>query len=322
MTTFILMPEEEVIKLLPGESDTLIIPSDAASNDLILKFQTPDRIDITAFPGLTAEELIENAQPILAGTMLSGTFGELTLLGIAVRQLRPLNFITTVNQSPTAVADEVTIFENTTVTIDVLANDSDPEGEAIAISDLPEISDNGGSISLVENQLEYSPPEGFVGTDSFSYTISDENDGVDEAIVTVVVEPETVENQPPIAENDAFTIIEGTSAVPFLVLGNDFDPDGDPISVTGVSSPDNGIATISDNQILYEPETGFEGTDTFTYTISDGNGGLDTATVEVAVTVTLTPSSTITWVGESGFWDEAENWDLQRVPSASDYRCS
>ena len=68
------------------------------------------------------------------------------------------------------------------------------------------------------------------------------------------------------------------------VLGNDSDPNGDPLTVTTVSDPANGGTVINpDGTVTYTPDKDFNGTDSFTYTISDGNGGTDTATVTVTV---------------------------------------
>jgi Bacterial Ig domain len=68
------------------------------------------------------------------------------------------------------------------------------------------------------------------------------------------------------------------------VLANDSDPDGDPLTVTGVTDPPNGTATINpDNTVTSRPEYGFLGTDTFTYTIHDGQGSTDTGVVTVRV---------------------------------------
>ena len=68
------------------------------------------------------------------------------------------------------------------------------------------------------------------------------------------------------------------------VLVNDTDADSDPLTVTNVATPGNGTATINANSsITYMPNTSFMGTDTFDYTVDDGNGGTDTGTVTVTV---------------------------------------
>lgn len=67
------------------------------------------------------------------------------------------------------------------------------------------------------------------------------------------------------------------------VLANDSDPDGDGLSVTSVTDPPNGTAAISSGYVVYMPDTYYLGTDSFAYTVSDGNGGADTATINVTV---------------------------------------
>ena len=133
-------------------------------------------------------------------------------------------------------------------------------------------------------------------TETFTYTISDGNGGTDTATVTVTV---TNSNDPPVAQDDGFTVAEDSiNNVLTVKLDNgngiDDDVDGDPLSVTAVGATDNGgSVSINDNGtggdttddfIEYSPAADFAGTETFTYTISDGNGGTDTATVTVTVT--------------------------------------
>lgn len=90
-------------------------------------------------------------------------------------------------------------------------------------------------------------------------------------------------NEAPVANNDQFTVQSDSSDNPLDVLANDFDPDGDPLTIVSVSAPANGTAVLSGNLVLYTPTPGFFGADTFTYTIDDGFGGQATATVSVEV---------------------------------------
>ena len=92
-------------------------------------------------------------------------------------------------------------------------------------------------------------------------------------------------NVPPVARNDAVTTAEDTAIV-IRVLGNDTDADGDTLSVTAVSTPSNGAAAITGNRttVNYTPDASFHGSDSFTYVVSDGNGGTDTGRVNVTVT--------------------------------------
>jgi hypothetical protein len=88
-------------------------------------------------------------------------------------------------------------------------------------------------------------------------------------------------NCPPVAVDDTATTVNGFP-VTINVLANDSDPDGDPLTVTGVTDPPNGTAVNNnDGTVTYTPDCGFFGIDTFDYTISDGQGGTDTGTVTV-----------------------------------------
>jgi PGF-CTERM protein len=117
--------------------------------------------------------------------------------------------------------------------------------------------------------------------------------------------PDPEPNDPPIASDDSYTVDENTTlTVPASgVLNNDTDPDGDTLSVTtaAVSEPSNGtLALDSDGSFEYTPDSGFTGADSFTYEVSDGNGGTDTATVTIAVVGSDTTPPVITNFTASG----------------------
>ncbi|MBW3599482.1 MAG: cadherin-like domain-containing protein, partial [Planctomycetes bacterium] len=98
------------------------------------------------------------------------------------------------------------------------------------------------------------------------------------------IDPPPQENQPPVAEDDPAETEAGTAIV-IDVLQNDSDPDGDPLNVIAASDPVYGAVVVNgDNTIAYTPDAGFAGTDAFTYTVSDGNGGEAAAAVTVTVT--------------------------------------
>jgi outer membrane protein OmpA-like peptidoglycan-associated protein len=101
---------------------------------------------------------------------------------------------------------------------------------------------------------------------------------------TSITEGDVVfDNQPPVANDNQFTVDTDSVDNSLDVLTNDSDPDGDPLTIVDVSQPANGQADISGDVILYTPASGFSGTDSFTYTIDDGFGGQDSATVTVIV---------------------------------------
>ena len=191
---------------------------------------------------------------------------------------------------PNAVDDSATVLENTSVDIDVLANDSDAEDAfpdlasvGLAANGTVSINDNGFPGDPENHSVIYTPNPGFDGTDSFTYEAGDSAGNTTTATVTVTVTPDT----PPNAVEDSATILENT-AVGIDVLANDSDADGDTLTITAVGDPANGTTTISEDTIVYTPDPGFLGTEAFTYTIDDGNGETSTATVTVSADV-MTP---------------------------------
>lgn len=125
-----------------------------------------------------------------------------------------------------------------------------------------------------------------VNVDGTDFTISYQGANGNDVVLTA---GETMVNQPPEAVNDTAETMAGL-AVSIAVLDNDSDPEDDPLTVTEATDPPNGTAAINpDNTVTYTPDAGFTGTDSFNYTISDGNGGTDTATASVSIGGTLPP---------------------------------
>lgn len=185
-----------------------------------------------------------------------------------------------VNQNPIANDDNASLLEDAgPVTVNVLANDSDGNGDSLTITS---VNYNGdGTVSHDGASISYTPLLNFNGSETFTYTISDGKGGSDSATVTVDVTPV---NDAPVASNDDKSTLAG-NAVTIDVLTNDSDVDaGDVLSISSVSSPGNGVATISGNQIVYTPNQNYSGSDSFTYLVSDTAGATDTATVTVQVT--------------------------------------
>ena len=98
----------------------------------------------------------------------------------------------------------------------------------------------------------------------------------------------TTANTPPVANDDAAQTISNSS-VDIAVLSNDVDSDGDVLSVSEAGQPANGQAGVANDIVIYTPNTGFVGIDSFTYTIIDPYGGSSSATVSVNVTAPMTP---------------------------------
>ncbi len=182
-----------------------------------------------------------------------------------------------VNDAPVAVDDTVTTDEDTAVTIDVLANDSDPENDQLTITNAS-VPAEQGTVAIVDGKLVFTPAENFNGDATISYTISD-GQLTDDATVAVTVNPV---NDAPVAVDDTVTTDEDT-AVTIDVLANDSDPENDQLTITNASVPaEQGTVTIVDGKLVFTPAENFNGDATISYTISDGQL-TDDATVAVTV---------------------------------------
>ncbi|EPV1126474.1 tandem-95 repeat protein, partial [Vibrio harveyi] len=182
-----------------------------------------------------------------------------------------------VNDAPVAVDDTVTTDEDTAVTIDVLANDSDPENDQLTITNAS-VPAEQGTVTIVDGKLVFTPAENFNGDATISYTISD-GELSDDATVAVTVNPA---NDAPVAVNDAVSTDEDT-AVTIDVLANDSDPENDTLTITAASVPaEQGTVAIVDGKLVFTPAENFNGDATISYTISDGQL-TDDATVAVTV---------------------------------------
>ena len=206
-------------------------------------------------------------------------------------------FVLEVNDNPDAVDDAAQANEDgPAITIFVLGNDTDDDGDTLTVGSvdttgtLGSVTNNGTDVTYDPNGQFESLAAGETDTDTFTYTVSDGNGGVDTAVVTVTI---TGANDPPTAVDDADDADEDGPAVTIDVLANDTDPDAtDVLVVTGFDDTGT-IGSVTDNgdgTFDYDPNGQFEALaagetalDTFTYDISDGNGGTDTATVTVTV---------------------------------------
>jgi hypothetical protein len=186
--------------------------------------------------------------------------------------------VNSVNDVPNAVDDVANTSEDTPVIINVLANDTDADGDTLTITGTTNPA-NGTIVNNGDGTITYTPNADFFGTDSFTYTIGDSNGGSDTATVTVNV---GAVDDAPIANDDSATTDEDTPVV-IDVLANDTDTEGDTLSVGAVTNGAHGTVANNGTNVTYTPNANFFGTDSFTYTASDGNGGSDTATVTVTV---------------------------------------
>ena len=198
------------------------------------------------------------------------------------------------NGAPGAKPNYFKMHHDTALTVPVsqgmLANDWDNDGDSISVVSVT--TPSNGTVSFNPNgSFTYVPSAGFVGTDSFSYVVSDSI-----ATETSRVDIE-IRNNDPVAGEDVYRLHHDTSltvAAGKGILANDFDPDAlDSITFTANTTGLQGTLSLSSNgSFSYTPPAGFVGTDTFTYTLSDGAnptsgygmpGGGTTGTVSLEV---------------------------------------
>nr|WP_242012754.1 tandem-95 repeat protein [Vibrio parahaemolyticus] len=184
-----------------------------------------------------------------------------------------------INDAPNAENDAITTEEDTAVTIDVLVNDSDVEGDALSIQSAS-VPKEQGTVEVVDGKLVFTPAENFNGEATISYIVTD-GDLTDEAKVSVTVTPV---NDSPVAVDDTTSIQEDT-AVTIDVLTNDTDVDGDKLSIESASVPkEQGTVEVVNGKLVFTPAENFNGDAEITYTVTDGQ-----LTDEAKVTVTVNP---------------------------------
>ena len=208
------------------------------------------------------------------------------------------------NRAPSARDDLAQTFGTEPVSIDVLFNDSDPDGDALTILSV-DAAGASGTVSITPDVggLEFVADAGFSGFATFTYAVADGHGAVSPPGTVAVnvrehsrhvpagavspddARPEPVLNSPPVASADSVTVYEDSSGNAIDVLANDADADGDELTVGAVNTRGTrGTTEAHDSgSVLFFPERDFAGTTSFSYMLSDGNGGTDAATVAVTV---------------------------------------
>ncbi len=197
-----------------------------------------------------------------------------------------------------AVNDIANTPKNTSVSGNVQTND-DPQGQPVITGIISGDAPKHGVVTINPNgSYTYTPTTGYVGKDSVRYVMC-----VNEIPLTKcdtayiyfnVIDTPTTQNDKPIASNDVATTPQGTP-VKGNVLGNDQDPDGDPLTASVCANPSNGTLVLSPNgNYTYTPIAGFVGKDTFKYKVCDNGNPVkcDTGTVEIEVKAIVPPAGT------------------------------
>jgi len=184
--------------------------------------------------------------------------------------------VSPINDPPQASADEARTNVNVAITLDVMGNDSDPENDPITISDVLTAA-NGMLTNNSGADVTYTPDADFHGQDTFRYVIADDNNLLDTAMVTIMV------NDLPLAVDDQDAVNEDSTLVLNLLL-NDSDPNNDTLTVFSITEVLHGLVqNNNDSTISYTPGLNYNGLDSLEYVVDDGYGGYDTAKVVLTI---------------------------------------
>ncbi len=157
------------------------------------------------------------------------------------------------NDAPAPQNDAAATPEDTAVTVAVLDNDSDPDGDSLAIVSV--LPGGHGTVEIGSGGLTYTPSANWSGAETIRYTVGDGKGSEASADLTVTV---TAVNDLPVAGADAFTIAEDASGT-FAVLANDSDPEGGSLTITAAGGAAHGAVSFTATFASYTPAANYNG---------------------------------------------------------------
>jgi VCBS repeat-containing protein len=263
---------------------------DAIGND---RFVNPDQAITGVTQGAHGSVAIENGQLVYtpnAGYVGQDTF-TYTVTSGGVTETAAVSVVMT-NTVPVADGEIVTTPEDTAIGGELLTNDRDPDGDPLHIAGFTvggQTAQPGDTVQLAgvgaltvnrDGSYRFTPVADWNGTAPVvTYTVSDGNDGGTATALLVITVTPVVD-----VKDDRATTHAG-DPVTVDALGNDSFSNADR-AITGVTNGAHGTVTIENGKVVYQPNTGYVGQDTFTYTVT--SGGV-TETAQVTLEVTNTP---------------------------------
>ncbi len=211
--------------------------------------------------------------------------------------------------TPAPVANNQSATTNPGVAKAITLTSTDPNGDPLTFQVTS--GPSSGTLTGSGASRTYTPNTGFSGSDSFKFTVTDATTGLVSNTATVI---ETV-TPAPVANNQSATTNPGVAKAITLTST---DPNGDPLTFQVTSGPSSGTLTGSGASRTYTPNTGFSGSDSFAFTVTDTTTGLVSNIATVSITVsTLTA---VSWTGDAGTlnWGDANNWSNNAVPGSAD----
>jgi subtilisin len=207
------------------------------------------------------------------------------------------------NHPPVANDDTASTPEATAVSISILANDTDQDGNALHVTNVGAAAHGSAILNPAGTAIAYTPAAGYSGPDEFDYTISDGAGGSDTATVSVTVTPV---DDPPTAEPKSAST---TSTNPVTITLDATDPDTCQLSFQVVDLPSHGgVGSLTAQActpgspnadtatVVYTPTAGYSGSDSFTYRALDATGA--SAAVTVSITIAAAPPPNPIHVGD------------------------
>ncbi|MCL1143620.1 Ig-like domain-containing protein [Shewanella gaetbuli] len=203
--------------------------------------------------------------------------------------------ISPVNDIPVGVNDTIQTDEDVSFTVDLLANDTDVDGDELDPSSVVIVQQpaHALSVDVIDGKLTYIPEKNYVGKDFIQYQVSDKNGEVSN-VTTVFISVLGI-NDAPVAVDDSSSTLEDTAVV-IDILQNDTDIEDGQVAVDSVvitQQPLNGVVTIDTTTglVTYTPNQDFNGSDSFSYIVSDNGSATESAVFSNIATVSLTISA-------------------------------
>ena len=291
-TTTVFITVNSVMDIPVANDDYAIINEDTSVVIAVLANDTDGDGDVLSFnvPGTDVISAMGGTVTII-GTALrytpaahfngSDTFSYTVTDGSTNVTAQVTVTVRSINDLPIAVDDTVGTQEDVSVVFNVTSNDTDADNDILTVIGVPLYTVNQGQI---ENHgsgvFTYTPRADYSGTDTFSYAVVDGAGAFDNAVVTIIISPR---DDAPVAADDALVIYEDSSGVVGVLL-NDTDADGQPLSINSFDSTSiaGGSIASSGDSLVYTPALNYNGTDRFSYTVSDGTYS-DSAVVVITV---------------------------------------
>jgi hypothetical protein len=192
--------------------------------------------------------------------------------------VNPAALLPPVNSLPVVVSDLITLDEDTTVILSPLANDFDPDGDRLLVAWIDSPA-NGTLSANGDGTYTYQPAANFNGGETLNYGVSDGRGGFARSTMVLAI---MAVNDPPVAPNYE-TVLEFTSKIEIPIPAGVYDPDGDPVQIA-IGTVSTGTVTLTDGAFTYVPPPEWNGTDTFTYRVTDDAGRSSIGVITVRVT--------------------------------------